>query len=61
MSLQSKTIKCRFDDPMNYWITILSKYQIGLSGIRNIVNNEELTEDIEKINKIYFELKELVK
>ncbi len=54
-------IECRFDDPMNYLITILSKYQIGLSGIRNIVNNEELTEDIEKINEIYFELKELVK
>ena len=54
-------IKCRFDDPMNFWITILRKYQIGLPGIRNIVNNEELTEDIEKINEIYFELKELVK
>lgn len=54
-------IKCRFDDPMNFWITILRKYQIGLPGIRNIVNNEELTDDIEKINEIYFELKELVK
>jgi len=31
-------IKCRFDDPMNYRITILSKYQIGLFGIRNIIN-----------------------
>jgi hypothetical protein len=54
-------IKCHFDDPMNYRITILSKYQIGLSGIRNIVNNEELTEDIEKIKEVYFELKERVK
>lgn len=54
-------IKCRFDDPMNYRITILNKYQIGLFGIRNIVNKEELTEDKEKINEIYVELMELVK
>ena len=54
-------IKCRFDDPMNYSISILNKYQIGLFGIKNIIENEELTENEEKINEIYFELKELVK
>ena len=54
-------IKCQFDDPMNYQITILRKYQIGLLGIINVVNNDVLTGDIEKINKIYLELKEFIK
>ena len=54
-------INCRFDDPMNYQISILNKYQIGIFGIKNIIENEDLTEDKEKINEIYFELMELVK
>jgi len=54
-------INCRFDDPMNYRISILNKYQIGIFGIKNIIENEDLTEDKEKINEIYFELMELVK
>ncbi|KKL93977.1 hypothetical protein LCGC14_1869330, partial [marine sediment metagenome] len=37
-----------------------NKYQIGLFGIKNIIENEDLTENEEKINEIYFELMELL-
>jgi len=53
-------INCRFDNPMNYSISILNKYQIGLFGIKNIIENEDLTENEEKINEIYYELIKLI-
>ena len=53
-------ISCRFDNPMNYSISILNKYQIGLFGIKNIIENEDLTENEEKINEIYYELIKLI-